>query len=128
MRLLGTPGGGSVTGAGLRRRFTALAGGRVGRGLVVVSRDCGGRDGGGGRACVVLGQDRFRPVPGVAAADRPGGDAGAVAGEPGLSFAGLLRQLRAEAGLTQEELAEAAGVSPRAVSNLERSINRTAHK
>ena len=32
---------------------------------------------------------------------------GAVA-EPGLSFAGLLRQLRAEARLTQEELAEAA--------------------
>jgi tetratricopeptide (TPR) repeat protein/transcriptional regulator with XRE-family HTH domain len=51
-----------------------------------------------------------------------------VAGEPGLSFAGLLRQLRAEAGLTQEELAEAAGVSPRSVSNLERGINRTAHK
>ena len=55
------------------------------------------------------------------------GDAGAV-GEPGVSFAGLLRQLRAEAGLTQEELAEAAGVSPRSVSNLERGINRTAHK
>jgi transcriptional regulator with XRE-family HTH domain len=51
-----------------------------------------------------------------------------VAGEPGLSFAGLLRRLRAEAGLTQEELAEAAGVSPRSVSNLERAINRTAHK
>jgi tetratricopeptide (TPR) repeat protein/transcriptional regulator with XRE-family HTH domain len=43
-------------------------------------------------------------------------------------LAGLLRQLRAEAGLTQEELAEAAGVSPRSVSNLERGINRTAHK
>jgi transcriptional regulator with XRE-family HTH domain len=49
-------------------------------------------------------------------------------GEPGLSFAGLLRQLRAEARLTQEELAEAAGVSPRSVSDLERRINRTAHK
>ena len=85
-------------------------------------------DGGGGWACVLWGQDRFRPAPGVAAADRPGGDAGAVAGEAGLSFAGLLRQLRAEAGLTQEELAEAAGVSPRSVSNLERGINRTAHK
>jgi tetratricopeptide (TPR) repeat protein/transcriptional regulator with XRE-family HTH domain len=48
--------------------------------------------------------------------------------EPGLSFAGLLRQLRAEATLTQEELAEAAGVSPRSVSDLERGINRTAHK
>jgi len=45
-----------------------------------------------------------------------------------LSFAGLLRQLRAEARLTQEELAEAAGVSPRSVSDLERGINRTARK
>ena len=44
------------------------------------------------------------------------------------SFAGLLRQLRAEAKLTQEELAAAAGVSVRSVSNLERGINRTAHK
>ncbi|HEX9043063.1 MAG TPA: helix-turn-helix domain-containing protein, partial [Trebonia sp.] len=48
--------------------------------------------------------------------------------QPALSFAGLLRQLRAEAKLTQEELAAAAGVSPRSVSNLERGINRTAHK
>ena len=48
--------------------------------------------------------------------------------EPELSFAGLLRQLRGEAKLTQEELAEAAGVSPRSVSDLERGITRTAHK
>jgi len=48
--------------------------------------------------------------------------------EPGLSFAGLLRQLRNEARLTQEELAEAASVSPRSVSDLERGINRTAHR
>ena len=41
-------------------------------------------------------------------------------------LAGLLRQLRAEAQLTQTELAKAAGVSPRAVSDLERGINRTA--
>src|SRR5215469_4866738 len=54
--------------------------------------------------------------------------AGMVAEQPALSFAGLLRQLRAEAKLTQEELAAAAGVSPRSVSNLERGINRTAHK
>jgi class 3 adenylate cyclase/tetratricopeptide (TPR) repeat protein/DNA-binding XRE family transcriptional regulator len=45
-----------------------------------------------------------------------------------LAFAGLLRQLRAEAGLTQDELAEAASVSQRAVSDLERGINRTARK
>jgi tetratricopeptide (TPR) repeat protein/transcriptional regulator with XRE-family HTH domain len=48
--------------------------------------------------------------------------------EPGLNFAGLLRQLRGEAKLTQEELAEAAGLSPRSVSDLERGITRTAHK
>ena len=48
--------------------------------------------------------------------------------EPALNFAGLLRQLRTEARLTQEELAEAAGLSPRSVSDLERGINRTAHK
>src|ERR1700731_4466571 len=47
---------------------------------------------------------------------------------PALGFGGLLRQLRAEAGLTQEELAEAARLSPRSVSDLERGINRTAHK
>src|SRR5215813_2621359 len=52
----------------------------------------------------------------------------AVEEEPALSFAGLLRQLRAEARLTQEELAEAAGLSPRSVSDLERGISRTAHK
>jgi predicted ATPase/DNA-binding CsgD family transcriptional regulator/transcriptional regulator with XRE-family HTH domain len=45
-----------------------------------------------------------------------------------LGFAGLLRQLRAEAELTQQELAKTAGVSPRAVSDLERGINRTARK
>src|SRR4249919_4214005 len=52
----------------------------------------------------------------------------AVAEQPGLSFAVLLRQLRAKALLTQEELAEAAGVSPRSVSDLERGISRTARK
>ena len=48
--------------------------------------------------------------------------------QPALGFAGLLRQLRAQARLTQEELAEAAGLSPRSVSDLERGINRTARK
>jgi tetratricopeptide (TPR) repeat protein/transcriptional regulator with XRE-family HTH domain len=51
-----------------------------------------------------------------------------VADQPARSFAVLLRQLRAEARLTQEELAEAAGVSPRSVSDLERGIHPTAHK
>jgi tetratricopeptide (TPR) repeat protein/transcriptional regulator with XRE-family HTH domain len=45
-----------------------------------------------------------------------------------LGFGGLLRQLRAGALATQEELAEAAGLSPRSVSDLERGINRTARK
>jgi WD40 repeat protein/transcriptional regulator with XRE-family HTH domain len=51
-----------------------------------------------------------------------------VAEQPALSFAELLRQLRAEAMLTQEELAQAASLSPRSVSGLERGITRTAHK
>jgi len=51
-----------------------------------------------------------------------------VAEQPALSFAVLLRQLRAEARLTQEELAQAASLSPRSVSDLERGISRTAHK
>src|SRR5690348_17205563 len=53
---------------------------------------------------------------------------GAVAEQPGLGFAELLRQLRAESRLTQEELAEAAGLSPRSVSDLERGIHQTARK
>ena len=51
-----------------------------------------------------------------------------MAEQPASGFGGLLRQLRAEALLTQEELAEVAGVSPRSVSDLERGINRTARK
>ena len=41
-------------------------------------------------------------------------------GQPELGFAELLRQLRTEAQLTQEELAEAASLSARSVSDLER--------
>src|SRR5246500_3673157 len=51
-----------------------------------------------------------------------------MAGQLALGCGGLLRQLRAEARLTQEELAGAAGLSPRSVSDLERGINRTARK
>jgi tetratricopeptide (TPR) repeat protein/transcriptional regulator with XRE-family HTH domain len=51
-----------------------------------------------------------------------------VAEQPALSFAGLLRRLRTDAGLTQEELAEAANLSPRSVSALERGVNLTARK
>ena len=48
--------------------------------------------------------------------------------EPPVTFAGLLRKLRTEAWLTQEELAEAAGVSQRSISDLERGVNLTARK
>jgi transcriptional regulator with XRE-family HTH domain len=51
-----------------------------------------------------------------------------VAEQPGLTFAMLLRQLRDDAQLTQEELAEAASLSPRSVSDLERGIHNTARK
>ena len=51
-----------------------------------------------------------------------------MAEQPVLGFAGLLRQLRVEARLTQEEMAQAAGLSLRCVSDLERGINRTARK
>ncbi|GII63960.1 hypothetical protein Skr01_40450 [Sphaerisporangium krabiense] len=46
----------------------------------------------------------------------------------GESFAHLLKRLRRSAGLTQEELANKAGISARAVSDLERGINRSARK
>ena len=43
-------------------------------------------------------------------------------------FGGVLRQLRGRAQLSQEELAEAATLSVRTVSDLERGVSRTAHK
>jgi DNA-binding XRE family transcriptional regulator/tetratricopeptide (TPR) repeat protein len=48
--------------------------------------------------------------------------------QPAIQYAELLRQLRAERGLTQEELASAAGISPRTISDLERGINQTPRK
>ena len=67
-------------------------------------------------------------APGLAA--RPEGPRGrwAVTDRPALDFGGLLRELRVAARLTQEELAEAAGLSPRTVSDLERGVSRRAHK
>jgi tetratricopeptide (TPR) repeat protein/transcriptional regulator with XRE-family HTH domain len=53
---------------------------------------------------------------------------GPAAEQDALGFGGLLRRLRDEAGLTQDELAEAAAVSQRAISDLERGVNRTARK
>jgi tetratricopeptide (TPR) repeat protein/transcriptional regulator with XRE-family HTH domain len=43
-------------------------------------------------------------------------------------FAALLRELRISAGMTQEELAERAGLSPRSISDLERGIHSTARR
>jgi tetratricopeptide (TPR) repeat protein/transcriptional regulator with XRE-family HTH domain len=43
-------------------------------------------------------------------------------------FADALRRLRVEAGLTQEELAEAAGLTSRTISDLERGMVNTPHK
>ena len=51
-----------------------------------------------------------------------------MAKQPVGRFAELLQRLRVRAGMTQGELAEAAEVSPRTVSDLERGINRTARK
>ena len=42
--------------------------------------------------------------------------------EPPITFAGLLRKLRTEPRLTQEELAQASGVRPRSISDLERGV------
>jgi transcriptional regulator with XRE-family HTH domain len=50
------------------------------------------------------------------------------ADQPAPTFALLLKRLRAEARMTQEELAHAAGLSPRSISDLERGISRTARK
>jgi len=44
------------------------------------------------------------------------------------TFGELLRQYRTAAGLTQEELAEQARISARAISDLERGVNRTARR
>jgi predicted ATPase/DNA-binding XRE family transcriptional regulator len=51
-----------------------------------------------------------------------------VTDQPALDFGGLLRELRAAARMTQEELAEASRLSPRSVSDLERGVSRRAHK
>src|SRR5271156_5215988 len=48
--------------------------------------------------------------------------------EPSGTFAGLLRELRRRARLTQQELADAAGTSLRTVSDLERGVATTPQK
>jgi tetratricopeptide (TPR) repeat protein/transcriptional regulator with XRE-family HTH domain len=49
-------------------------------------------------------------------------------GTAGSEFGDLLRRLRNDSGLTQEDLADKAGLSPRSVSDLERGVNRTARR
>jgi tetratricopeptide (TPR) repeat protein/transcriptional regulator with XRE-family HTH domain len=51
-----------------------------------------------------------------------------LAVSPEISFGALLRRLRLDAGLTQEGLAEAARLSYRSISDLERGINLTPRK
>jgi transcriptional regulator with XRE-family HTH domain len=51
-----------------------------------------------------------------------------MAKQPAAGFAELLQRFRVRAGMTQDELATAAEISPRTVSDLERGINRTARK
>ncbi len=55
----------------------------------------------------------------------PGIDWGQVPELLPVSFGSLLRSLRTAAGLTQEELAEAARVSYRSISDLERGVSRS---
>jgi transcriptional regulator with XRE-family HTH domain len=52
----------------------------------------------------------------------------AVAEPTALTFGELLKHSRADAGLTQEELAEAAGVSARSISDLERGLYQRPRK
>jgi tetratricopeptide (TPR) repeat protein/transcriptional regulator with XRE-family HTH domain len=69
------------------------------------------------------GPDQGPPGPERRYAGEPQGDsAGSV------RFGELLRQLRTDANLTQEELAAAASLSPRSVSDLERGVNLTARR
>jgi DNA-binding XRE family transcriptional regulator len=82
-----------------------------------------------GRGRRTLGAVSFsRPRPGWPRAEGCERTVGVVTRQPAPSFAELLRQLRAEAGLTQEELTEAAGLGLRMVSDLERGAHRTAHQ
>src|SRR6516225_10326694 len=74
---------------------------------------CDGRDmAGAAGPAYCYGQEWCLPGAG-SRGGRLGGGPGMVTEQPALTFAGMLRRLRAEARLTQEELAAAAGVSPR---------------
>jgi class 3 adenylate cyclase/transcriptional regulator with XRE-family HTH domain len=64
----------------------------------------------------------------IAAARAVGAVVADTPSEQPAAFALLLRRHRRDAGLTQEALAERAGISLRAVSDLERGIYRTPHR
>ena len=51
-------------------------------------------------------------------------EAGGVAPDAGITFGELLRRYRTAAGLTQEELAARAGLTPQGISLLERGERR----
>lgn len=51
-----------------------------------------------------------------------------VTNMPPESFGSLLKKYRTVAGLTQQELAEKAGISTRGISDLERGVRRTPYK
>lgn len=56
------------------------------------------------------------------------GDAARMATDNSQTFGRLLRQFRLEFGITQEELAERAGLSVRGISDLERGVNRSPYR
>src|SRR5919109_5119248 len=56
------------------------------------------------------------------------GRAGAMDVVPSVAFGTLLRRYRVAAGLTQEELAERAGVSRRSLGDMERGVAHTPRK
>ena len=76
----------------------------------------------GGRARLPLRSDAAGHPP----VDVPG-DA-ARQGVATVSFGDILRQHRVAAGLTQEDLAEQAGLSLRGISDLERGVRRAPHR
>ena len=79
-------------------------------------RNANGRRAGGGEAARWRCLGRIMDNPPSLLAE------GADVAEAPVTFSGLLRRLRAGSGLTQEELASAAKLSRRAVSDLERAV------
>src|ERR671930_1282686 len=60
----------------------------------------------------------------ASAVARPRADGGPMAAPQALAFGELLKRYRVAAGLTQAQLAERAGLSERAISDLERGARR----